>query len=43
MIHYFIKWFEYNDHRENTSDTCYVEWIKPEYQNIKGAVRILVL
>jgi hypothetical protein len=35
MIHYFITWFEYNDHRGNTGDMYYMEGMKPEYQTQK--------
>jgi hypothetical protein len=43
MTHYFITWFEYNDHHENTGGMYQVEWMKPEYQNAKGVARIFVL
>jgi hypothetical protein len=38
MIHYFIIWFEYNNHHENT--WARITW---KGQNTKGAARILVL
>jgi hypothetical protein len=43
MIHFFITWFEYNDHHVNTGGMYKVEGLKPEYQNAKGALGILVL
>jgi hypothetical protein len=43
MIHYFITWFEYNDHHEITRGMYKVDGMKPKYQNQKGAARILVL
>jgi hypothetical protein len=35
MIHYFITWFEYNDHYENCIKHVYVGGMKPEYQKQK--------
>jgi hypothetical protein len=32
MIHYFITWFEYNDHYENCIKHIHVGGMEPEYQ-----------
>jgi hypothetical protein len=32
MIHYFITWFEYNDHYENCIKNLHVGGMEPEYQ-----------
>jgi hypothetical protein len=32
MIHYFITWFEYNDHYENYIKHVHVGGMEPEYQ-----------
>jgi hypothetical protein len=32
MIHYFITWYEYNDHYENYIKHVHMERIEPEYQ-----------
>jgi hypothetical protein len=32
MIHYFITWFEYNDHYENCIKHVHVGGMEPEYQ-----------
>jgi hypothetical protein len=43
MIHYFITWFEYNDHHEKCIRHKHMGGMKPEYQKAKGAARIIVL
>jgi hypothetical protein len=43
MIHYFITWFEYNDHHEKCMRHVHMGGLKPEYQKPKGAVKIIVL
>jgi hypothetical protein len=35
MIHYFITWFEYNDHYEKCIKHVHVGGMKPEYQKQK--------
>jgi hypothetical protein len=35
MIHYFISWFEYNDHYENCIKHVHVGGMEPEYQKQK--------
>jgi hypothetical protein len=32
MIHYFITWFEYNDHYNNCIKHVHGEGMEPEYQ-----------
>jgi hypothetical protein len=32
MIHYFISWFEYNEHYENCTKHVHVGGMEPEYQ-----------
>jgi hypothetical protein len=43
MIHYFISWFEYSDHREKYMEHVQRRRDEIRISNTKGATRILVL
>jgi hypothetical protein len=43
MIHYFIAWFEYNDHHDNYRRHVQCGRDETRISNTKGATRILVL